>query len=519
MAPRQSQRKPRASVASKRERSTSSSDLSDISPPPPPSSTKLRPTTNKAKTTPKSKAATSKVKTVVADHVMAGDVEADPESKGSKGTSAATKAGEPPAKKPRVAKGKAWPPPEIAPELHPARCGHPIYSFPSTTSAAGSESRNGGLPSSSKDPKQPMLLGAHVSIGGGPATALLRAGKAGANGLAMFTKSQRQWKSSPYEDEAIQRFRDLMKSKEDGGLGYGPESILVHGSYLINLGNPDPVKWNTSYECFKDDIYRCHQLGIKLYNWHPGSTVGACTKEESFASIAKAINMVHKDVPEVICVIENMANAGSNIVGTAFPELAAIISQVKDKSRVRVCLDTCHLFAAGYDLRTPEAYKDTMRKFDEEVGNGYLGGIHLNDSKADLGGNKDLHENIGLGKIGLTGFRCLMRDPLMAGIPLVLETPAPEKALEVGDLAIWTREIKLLYEIQGIEDEEWEKRKDEIENRWRKERDSINPPKEKAPRGSKAAPKAKATGKAKPAAKGKKGKKDETSEDEEDDDE
>ncbi|WVF67057.1 hypothetical protein IAT40_001801 [Kwoniella sp. CBS 6097] len=499
MPPRQ--RQPRASVASKRERSTSSSDLSSVSSPPakPKSATRVKPSSSKAKTPTSS--TTSKVKTAVADDAITAEIEDTPAA--------------PPAKKPRVAKGKAWPPPEIAPDLHPARCGHPIYSFPSTTSAAGSDTGNGGLPSSSNVARQPMLLGAHVSIGGGPATALLRAGMAGANGLAMFTKSQRQWKSNPYEDEAIQRFKDLMKSKEDGGLGYGPESILVHGSYLINLGNPDPVKWNTSYECFKDDIYRCHQLGIKLYNWHPGSTVGACTKEESFASIAKAINMVHKEVPEVICVIENMANAGSNIVGTAFPELAAIISQVDDKSRVRVCLDTCHLFAAGYDLRTPEAYKETMKKFEEEVGNEYLGGIHLNDSKADLGGNKDLHENIGLGKIGLTGFRCLMRDPLMAGIPLVLETPAPEKALEVGDLAIWMREIKLLYEIQGIEDVEWEKRKDEIEERWRKERDSINPPKEKGPKGKVGA---KATAKAKPTAKGKgkKGKKEETSEEEDD---
>ncbi|OCF43410.1 AP endonuclease 1 [Kwoniella heveanensis CBS 569] len=517
MPPRQM--RPRTSVTSKRERSTSSSsssDLSDVSAPPSPPAAK--PKTTKAKPASKVQAKTtstntktSKVKTAVADDAITGDI-------------SPAEANGPLAKKPRVAKGKAWPPPEIAPELHPARCGHPVYCFPSTTSVAGSEVGNGGLPSLSKNLKQPMLLGAHVSIAGGPATALLRAGMAGANGLAMFTKSQRQWKSNPYEDEAIQRFRDLMKSKDEGGLGYGPESILVHGSYLINLGNPDPEKWKTSYECFKDDIYRCHQLGIKLYNWHPGSTVGACTKEESFTSIAKAINMVHKEVPEVICVIENMAsaplliqaNAGSNIVGTAFRELAAIIAQVEDKSRVRVCLDTCHLFAAGYDLRTQEAYKETMKKFEEEVGNGYLGGIHLNDSKADLGGNKDLHENIGLGKIGLTGFRCLMRDPLMAGIPLVLETPAPEKALEVGDLAIWQREIKLLYEIQGIEDEEWEKRKGEIEERWRKERDSINPPKEKGPKGKGATAKG---GKAKPAAKGKgkKGKKAEETSDEEDD--
>ncbi|WWC68894.1 uncharacterized protein I206_102830 [Kwoniella pini CBS 10737] len=473
--------RPRRSTASttapKRERSTSSS-LSDAPPPKPKASTKAKTKTNGTDKK-------VKPKTALADDAKAGDD--DP----------TVIEDEPPKKKTKTAKAKVWPPPELSPENHPPRNGYPIFELPST-----SASPNGALPPHTTE-KRPMLLGAHTSIAGGPAGALLRAGKAGANGLALFTKSQRKWASNPYEPEAIERFRDLMKPKEQGGLGYPPESILVHGSYLINLGNPDETKWNTSYECFKDDVYRCHQLGIKLYNWHPGSTVGACTKEESFASIAKAINRVHKEVPEVVTVIENMANAGSNIVGTAFSELASIIALVEDKSRVRVCLDTCHLFASGYDLRTEETYAETMKKFDEEVGNGYLGGMHLNDSKADLAGNKDLHENIGLGKIGLTGFRCIMRDPLMSGIPLVLETPAPEKALETGDFAIWMREIKLLYEIQGIEDEEWSNKKDEIEQRWRKERDSINPPKEKGPPKSKTAPKGK-----------KKSKKDDSEEDE-----
>ncbi|ODN77018.1 hypothetical protein L202_05564 [Cryptococcus amylolentus CBS 6039] len=400
-----------------------------------------------------------------------------------------------PAKKPRVAKGKVWPPADIEPSLHPARHGHPVFQLPALTTAP-----NGGIAPPSDRP-QPMLLGAHVSSAGGVGTALLRAGLAGANGLAFFVKSQRQWKSKPYEDEVVDKFRDLMKSKEEGGMGYGPESILVHGSYLINLGNPDQAKWETSYECFRDDIARCHQLGVKLYNWHPGSTVGACTKEESFASIAKAINQVHKDVPEVITVIENMANAGSNIVGTAWSDLASMIALVEDKSRVRVCIDTCHTFAAGYDLRTEEAYKKTMKEFDEVVGNKYLAGVHLNDSKADLGANKDLHENIGLGKIGLTAFRLLMRDPLMAGIPIVLETPAPDGPTPSDHVSIWSKEIAMLYEIQAIPDDEWDTKKVEIEARWRKERDAINPPKEK----KKPAPKGKA----------KKGKKAESEEDEE----
>ncbi|EIW67850.1 hypothetical protein TREMEDRAFT_33014 [Tremella mesenterica DSM 1558] len=387
-------------------------------------------------------------------------------------------------KEPRKKKEKPWPPIDLQTDLHPPRYGHPPYDF-----------GTGIIPS------KPISLGAHVSIAGGPAGALLRAGLAGANGLGMFVKSQRQWKSNPYEEETVKRFKELLRTNEEGG--YGHQDVLVHGSYLINLGNPDPEKWKTSYECFKDDISRCHQLGLRLYNWHPGSTVGACSKEESFGLIAKAINLVHEEVPEVITVIENMANAGSNIIGTSFSDLSSIISLVEDKSRVRVCLDTCHLFAAGYDLRTPEAYAETMTKFGDEIGWEYIGGMHLNDSKADLGGNKDLHENIGLGKIGLSAFRQIMRDQRLQNIPMVLETPAPEKALEAGNLAIWTKEIQLLYEIQGISDDEWVNKEEEIMVRWRKERDEINPPKEKPPKGAKAP-------------KGKKGKKDKEESEEED---
>lgn len=205
----------------------------------------------------------------------------------------------------------------------------------------------------------------------------------------------------------------------------------------------------------------------------------------------------------MITVIENMANAGSNTIGTTFNDLKSMIDLVDDKTRVRVCIDTCHLFASGYDMRTAEAYAETMAKFDAEVGNKYLGGIHMNDSKVDLGANRDLHENIGLGYIGLSGFRALMRDPVMIGIPMVLETPSgPPGAVENGDLDIWAREIKLLYEIQGVPDDEWEDKKSVIEQRWRKERDAISPPKENK---KKAAPKKAAKG-------GKKKKQDDDSE-------
>lgn len=367
---------------------------------------------------------------------------------------------------------------------HPPRQGLPAYAFPPPHAA------NGAIVP--PDYSQPLFIGAHVSIAGGVAGALLRAGTLGANGVAMFVKGHRTWKAKPLEAAAIAEWNALFRPAADGGLGYGPEHVLVHGNYLINLGNPDKAKWAQAYECFRDDVARCHQLGIRLYNWHPGSTVGACSKEESFALVAKAINQVHKDVPDVVTVIENMANAGSNILGTAFGDLAAMIALVDDKTRVRVCLDTCHLFAAGYDFRTPEAYTAMMADFDATVGRQYLGGIHLNDSKGELGCNRDLHENIGLGCIGLSGFRNLVRDAGVAGIPMVLETPSgPAKSVEDGELDIWTKEIALLYEIQRIDDADWNAKEQEITARWRAERNAIDPPKAGKPPPKKAPAKAK----------------------------
>lgn len=415
--------------------------------------------------------------------------------------SSASSLSPPPAVKKKATKSKF--PEAIAVENHPKRQGYPAYKFPKPHHS------NGAIVKPDYD--QPLFIGAHCSIAGGVAGSLLRAGLLGANGIAMFLKGHRTWKSKPFEEDAVEEWKALFKPKDEGGLGYGPQHVLVHGNYLINLGNPDEAKWNQAYECFRDDVERCHILGIKLYNWHPGSTVGACSKEESFELVAKAINQVHKDVPEVITVIENMANAGSNILGTAFSDLKAMIDLVDDKERVRVCLDTCHLFAAGYDIRTPEAYAKTMKEFDETVGNKYLAGIHLNDSKGELGCNRDLHENIGLGYIGLSGFRNMMRDSTVAGIPMVLETPSgPTTTIEDGEIAIWKREIALLYEIQKIPDDEWtEEKEQEITERWRKERDKINPPKGGKPPPKKKAP-AKAPAKAKGKAKGgakKRGKK------------
>lgn len=219
--------------------------------------------------------------------------------------------------------------------------------------------------------------------------------------------------------------------------GYDYGHILPHGSYLVNIGNPDKEKREKSYECFLDDLQRCEQLGIGLYNFHPGSTVGECTIEESITHVAESLNRAHEATSSVVTVVENMAGSG-NVLGCNFDQLAQIIAQVRDKTRVGICLDTCHLFASGYDIRTREVYDETMNEFGRRVGFQYLRGLHLNDSKTPLNSKKDRHENIGIGHIGLRAFGFMMRDERLKGIPMVLETPLEE---------VWAKEIEVLQRI------------------------------------------------------------------------
>lgn len=265
-------------------------------------------------------------------------------------------------------------------------------------------------------------VGAHVSSAGGVENAIINAAEIGANAFALFVKSQRKWSSPPFTENNISKFKENMTK-----YGYNPRHVLPHGSYLINLGNPDPEKRKKSYDCFLDDLKRCEQLGLELYNFHPGSTVGATTIENSISLIAQGINEAHAETTNVIAVIENMAGTG-NIIGSSFNHLASIISQVKNKSRVGVCLDTCHLFAAGYDFRTKEAWEQIIVEFDKTTG---------------LGSNKDRHENIGLGSLGITAFQHILKDPRMQDIPLVLETPSNEKPF------VWAKEIEVLHKISG----------------------------------------------------------------------
>ncbi|ODA21509.1 deoxyribonuclease IV [Photobacterium damselae] len=273
------------------------------------------------------------------------------------------------------------------------------------------------------------LIGAHVSAAGGVYNAPLNAHNIGANAFALFTKNQRQWIAKPLEQSAITAFKARCQQ-----YGFHPEAILPHDSYLINLGSPDAEKLEKSRNAFIDEMDRCQQLGLHLLNFHPGSHLKKISESDCLALIAESINMAHQAVPNVVAVIENTAGQGSNL-GWRFEHLAEIIAQVKDKTRVGVCIDTCHTFAAGYDLRTEQATEQTFAEFDQIVGMHYLRGMHLNDSKGKLGSHLDRHNSLGVGEIGWDCFRYLMQDPRFDNIPLVLETIDPD---------IWQQEIAKL---------------------------------------------------------------------------
>ena len=273
------------------------------------------------------------------------------------------------------------------------------------------------------------LIGAHVSASGGVENAPINAKAIGATAFAFFTKNQRQWVAKPLNEENIDKFRQNCQE-----CGYEPSQILPHDSYLINLGNPDQTALAKSRAAFLDEMQRCEQLGLDRLNFHPGGHLNKIGEKESMELIAESINQVLDQTQGVIAVIENTAGQGSNL-GHTFDQIAAIIDQVKDKSRVGVCIDTCHAFTAGYDLKNREGFDRTFNQFEEIIGFEFLKGMHLNDSKKELGTRVDRHDSLGKGFLGIDPFKWIMADSRFDGIPMVLETP---------DDSLWEEEIKLL---------------------------------------------------------------------------
>jgi len=289
------------------------------------------------------------------------------------------------------------------------------------------------------------FVGAHVSASGGVDNAPLNAMAIGAKAFALFTKNQRQWVAKPLETKTIDAFHKNLEAS-----GILPKHILPHDSYLINLGHPEVEKLEKSRDAFVDEIDRCRILGLDRLNFHPGSHLVKIPKKDPeymdklmqaelgcLDVIAESLNRAIDATKEsnVKLVIENTAGQGSNL-GYKFEHLGHIIDKVEDKSRVGICLDTCHTFTGGYDLRTREAYDETMNAFGRIVGFEYLMGMHINDSKPPLGSRVDRHHSLGQGEIGWDAFKFIMNDPHMDDIPLILETI---------DETIWAEEIKALY--------------------------------------------------------------------------
>lgn len=272
-------------------------------------------------------------------------------------------------------------------------------------------------------------IGAHVSAAGGVENAPANAHGIGATGFALFTKNQRQWVAAPLTAAQIDAFR-----KACDKYGYTPAQILPHDSYLINLGHPEREALEKSRAAFLDEMQRCEALGLNRLNFHPGSHLQKISPERSLDLIAESINIALDKTRSVTAVIENTAGQGSNL-GFAFEHLAYLIERVEDKSRVGVCIDTCHAFAAGYDLRTAEACDKTFAELERVVGFGYLKGMHLNDAMKILGSHVDRHTPLGEGMIGMECFRYIMQDARFDGIPLILETPDEQR---------WPEEIALL---------------------------------------------------------------------------
>ena len=275
-------------------------------------------------------------------------------------------------------------------------------------------------------------IGAHVSSEGGVQNAPLNANAIGAKAFALFTKNQRQWFSNPLTQKSITEFRSNCEK-----LCFKPFQILPHDSYLINLGHPEKEPLEKSRTSFLDEMQRCELLGLDRLNFHPGSHLNTISIEECLARIGESINITLEKTRGVIAVIENTAGQGTNL-GHTFEQLKFIIEKVEDKSRVGVCIDTCHAYTSGYDVKSAHGFTETFEKFDKIIGLRFLKGMHLNDSKKDFGTRVDRHENIGTGFLGEDTFSFIVNDSRFDNMPLILETP---------EESLWETEIKKLYSL------------------------------------------------------------------------
>ena len=273
-------------------------------------------------------------------------------------------------------------------------------------------------------------IGAHVSISGGVSTAPLRAKDIGAKAFALFTGSSNRWSSKPISKKEAELF---MKNCEEGG--FSVRQILPHDNFLINLGSPDSQKLAMSRKSFLEEMQRCEQLGLTMLNFHPGSHLNLLEIDCCLDRIAESINMILDQTSGVTAVLESTAGQGSNL-GHQFEHLAHIIDKIEDKSRIGVCVDTCHTYSAGYDLKSDEGYHKTWEDFDNIIGHGYLKALHLNDDKREMGSRIDRHAEIGKGTLGMDTFVRIVNDPRFDDMPLILETPNEEN---------WANEIAWLY--------------------------------------------------------------------------
>lgn len=264
-----------------------------------------------------------------------------------------------------------------------------------------------------------MRLGAHESIAGGLVNAFERGHSATCDAIQIFTKSSRQWRARPLSAAEIAGWRERMDAEATSG---GIFPVVVHSSYLINVGSPKAATWQKSYDALQVEVERCEALGVRHLVLHPGSHLKA-GEEVGLANVARALSQLHAATPgfQAMVCLEGMAGQGTNL-GYTFEQLAWLLEHTDQGERLGICLDSCHLYAAGYDVRTPEGYAETMDAFDRVIGLERLQVVHLNDSVQELGSRRDRHTHIGAGTIGLEGFRNFVNDPRLARLPGLLET-------------------------------------------------------------------------------------------------